>query len=308
MIHGKSGSGKTTLARHFVEEVRNETTIWWTSCSAINLSMRLQKLAEMLKIPKDNLAIEKLIDQIRIRLANNKFIFVFDSFDVNCEDQKNILRVIINSDLQINIKFLITAKSNMLSKMFSKKFYQLGLDLLGKDDCLKFIKYQISNLKNEQLNEIVENLEYLPVKINVLVGKIKKMKNFTYQALLEEIQKDIISYYETLEKENQVDYKLLRYLSLLDGQSISIELIRSILIDEDNNEMSETINRLEEISILKTNEVNEYKIHESIQKEIHITLNNEDEKKYIVNRSILAVNNLYKSKDNYQEQNQKKLA
>ncbi len=123
MIHGKSGSGKTTLARHFVQEVRKETTIWWTSCSAINLSMRLQELAEMLNIPNDNLAIEKLIDKIRIRLANEKFIFVLDNFDIDSEDQKYILRVIINSDLQINIKFLITAKSNILSEMFRENFY-----------------------------------------------------------------------------------------------------------------------------------------------------------------------------------------
>ncbi len=90
----------------------------------------------VLSSKQDNLAIEELIDQIRIRLANKKFMFVLDNFDVNCEDQKDILRVIINSDLQINIKFLITTKSNMLSEMFSKNFYQLELDLLGKDDCL----------------------------------------------------------------------------------------------------------------------------------------------------------------------------
>ncbi len=42
-------------------------------------------------------------------------MFVFDNFDVNCEDQKNILRLIINSYLQSNLKFLITAKSNMKS-------------------------------------------------------------------------------------------------------------------------------------------------------------------------------------------------
>ncbi len=61
--------------------------------------MPLQKLAETLSIPKDNLAIEELVDKIRIRLVNQKFIFILDNFDVNCEDQKNILRIIINSNL-----------------------------------------------------------------------------------------------------------------------------------------------------------------------------------------------------------------
>ncbi len=53
-------------------------------------------------------------------------MFVLDNFDVNCEDQKNVLRIIINSNLNCNIKFLITAKSNILSEMFRENFYKLA--------------------------------------------------------------------------------------------------------------------------------------------------------------------------------------
>ncbi len=98
------------MARHFIEEIRNETIIWWISCSGVNLNILLQRLAEKLGISNHNSAIEDLVDYIRIHLSKFKFMFVLDNFDVNCEDQKNILRVIINSDLQINVKFLITSK------------------------------------------------------------------------------------------------------------------------------------------------------------------------------------------------------
>jgi len=59
--------------------------------------MPLQKLAETLSIPKDNLAIEELVDQ--------KFMFILDNFDVNCEDQKRILRVITKFKLQSIFNF-----------------------------------------------------------------------------------------------------------------------------------------------------------------------------------------------------------
>ena len=293
LIHGRSGSGKTTLARHLIEDVRNDMTIWWISCSDININMRLQSLADKLSKTKAD-CIETLVEYIRVGLGNKDFMFVLDNFDVHSEEQKNILRILINSNLPSNLKFLITAKNhNEISEMFSKNFDKLELGILGKGDCLSLIRREESNLNDAQLEKIVDKVEHLPIKIKMLAAKLKKMKHWTYQALLEEVEKDSIIYYTTLKTEHPLEYKLLMYLSYLDGQSISIELIRRILINEDNNEISEVIEHLAEIAVLKENELHEYKIHESIQKEIQTTLKNDDEKKSAVDDLISILNNLY---------------
>ena len=132
LIHGRSGSGKTTLARHLIEDVRNDMTIWWISCSDININMRLQSLADKLSKTKAD-CIETLVEYIRVGLGNKDFMFVLDNFDVHSEEQKNILRILINSNLPSNLKFLITAKNhNEISEMFNKNFDKLELGILGK--------------------------------------------------------------------------------------------------------------------------------------------------------------------------------
>jgi len=295
LIHGKSGSGKTTLARHFVEEVRKEMIVWWISCSGIN--MRLQYLAERLSMTKANCTLEELVENIKFGLGNKKFMFVLDNLDVESEEQKEILRVIINSNSQSNIKFLITAKTSKASEMFSENFDRLGLKLFGKNECLSMIRKQLdtSNLNDDQLGEILDKVEYLPIKITGLVAKIKKMKYNTHEDLLKVITKNNVENYETFETEHPVEYKLVKYMSYLDGQSISIELIRSILLNEDSKEIGEAMEYLEEVSILSENEKNEYTIHESIQKEVQDSLGNEDERKRVVNDLIIILISLYES-------------
>ena len=94
--------------RHFIEEVRNDMTFWWISSSDININMRLQSLAEKLTKTKAD-SIETLVEYIRVGLGEKSFMFVLDNFDVHSEAQKNILRILINSNLPSNLKFLITA-------------------------------------------------------------------------------------------------------------------------------------------------------------------------------------------------------
>ncbi len=53
------------------------------------------------------------------------------------------------------------------------------------------------------------------------------MKYNTYEDLLKVITKNNVENYETFETEHPVEYKLVKYMSYLDGQSISIEIIRS---------------------------------------------------------------------------------
>ena len=84
MIYGKSGSGKTTLARHFIEEIRNETIIWWISCSGIKLNMRLQNLAEKLRITIANVTIEDLVVSIKRQI--NIFFLSLQKSDVHQEN------------------------------------------------------------------------------------------------------------------------------------------------------------------------------------------------------------------------------
>ncbi|RNA12680.1 tetratricopeptide repeat [Brachionus plicatilis] len=293
LIHGRSGSGKTTLARHLIEEVRNDMTFWWISSSDININVRFQSLADKLSKTKAD-CIETMVEYIRVGLGEKSFMFVLDNFDVHSEVQKNILRILINSNLPSNLKFLITAKNhNEIREMYTKNFDQLELSLLGKDECLSLLRREVSNLSDPQLEKIVDKVEHLPIKIKMLAAKIKKLKLFSFQALLDEIEKDSIIYYTALKTEHPLKYKALMYLSYLDGQSISIELIRSILINEDNNEICEVIEDLEDFAVLKENEVHEYKIHESIQKEIQSTLKNDEEKKNVVDDLISILNNLY---------------
>ena len=139
LIHGKSGSGKTTLARHFVEVARKEMIVWWISYSDIN--MRLQSLAETLSMTKANCTLEELVKNIKVGLGNKKFMFVLDNLDVESEEQKEVLRIIINSSLQNNVKFLTTAKTHKVSEMLSKEnFDRLELNLFEKNECLTLIR------------------------------------------------------------------------------------------------------------------------------------------------------------------------
>jgi len=191
LIHGKSGSGKTTLARHFVEVARKEMIVWWISCSGIK--MRLQSLVERLSMTIANCTLEELVENIRVGLGNKKFMFVLDNLDVQSEEQKEILRVIINSNLQSNINFLITAKTPEVSERFRKEnFDRLELKLFGKNECLSMIRKKLvnSNLNDDQLGEIVDKVEHLPIKITGLVAKIKKMK-FNFFTQINKINKYI---------------------------------------------------------------------------------------------------------------------
>ncbi len=215
LINGKSGSGKTTLARHFIEENRNDITIWWITCPSIK--MRLLSLAEKLMITNTHTNFEDLVNSIRFALGNKNVLFVLDNFDVNSEEQKDTLRIIINNNLQFNIKFLITAISDEVNEMFTKNFDQLRLDLFSKNDCLSLILKQVnkSSLNENQIDKIIDKVEYLPIKIDRLVAKIKKMKHSTYEDLLKEIDKDTLQTYEILKTNHPLEYKLLTYLSLI---------------------------------------------------------------------------------------------
>jgi len=295
LIYGQSGSGKTTLARHFIEDVRNDMTVWWISC--VGISQRLQKLAEKVCIEKANSTFDDLVNNVRVGLGNTKFMFVLDNFDVKSEEQKNALRVFINISFQSNIKFLITAKSNDVSAMFGNNGDQLELKAFSKNDSLSLIRKLVdnSNLNDSQIDIILDRVEYLPIKVIRIVAKIKEMKYKTFEDLLREIVKDKGEYYENFKREHPLEYELIMYLSYLDGNSISIELIRSILINKDNNEISEVIKYLEDVAILNENEKNEYTIHESVQKEIQANLENESERKIVIDELILILNNLYDS-------------
>ncbi len=109
--------------------------------------------------------------------------------------------------------------------MFSKNSDQLELDLLSKDECLSLIKDQVSYLNEGQLKEIIEKVEFIPNKIKMLGAKIKKMKHWNYQALLEEIEKDTIAFYETFKIEHILHFLLLlcsyrgdRFIVIIDLQ------------------------------------------------------------------------------------------
>jgi len=66
----------------------------------------------------------------------------------------------------------------MLSEMFNKNFYQIELDHLGKDDCLKIIKDQISCLTIILLLLIVSTV--LVCVTIILVITIKLLTSFVH--------------------------------------------------------------------------------------------------------------------------------
>ncbi len=181
--------------------------------------------------------------------------------------------------------------------MFGNNGDQLELKAFSKNDSLSLIRKLVdnSNLNDSQIDIILDRVEYLPIKVIRIVAKIKEMKYKTFEDLLREIVKDKGEYYENFKREHPLEYELIMYLSYLDGNSISIELIRSILINKDNNEISEVIKYLEDVAILNENEKNEYTIHESVQKEIQANLENESERKIVIDELILILNNLYDS-------------
>jgi len=113
--------------------------VWWISCPGIN--MRLQSLAERLSMTKANCTLEDLVGNIEKGLGDKKFMIVLNNLDVQSEEQKDILRIIINSSLQNNVKFLTTAKTHRVSEMLSKEnFDRLELNLFEKNECLTLIR------------------------------------------------------------------------------------------------------------------------------------------------------------------------
>jgi len=327
-----SGYGKTTLAREYasrIKEKSNQIVKWIDSMSLVNA---FQNLAEELNIQfSGKIETEELFDLVKVKLntytkqTNLNVLLVIDNLVYKEDDESlNDFKYLI-SDFNFNIKILITTKNqnilndlNNLNILIRNNSIKIQLNLFTKDDCFKFIenklnKLQKNNFKKEDWLKIfqtmnstneTENLNILPIMLDKIVSKINQKLTWKYDSVINYLKNEKDKF-ELLLEENPKAYEILSYMAYLNGNSISLNLIVSLLLDKtensekDEDELSEGLKYLAVNSeIMINDDEGTYSIHETTQNEIIKTTIMKEKDNDIMDKIIKVLNNLINIDDN----------
>ncbi|CAF1289911.1 unnamed protein product, partial [Didymodactylos carnosus] len=267
IISGYAGLGKTTLASQYAHQQKaenNKRVRWFNAESEDSVWNDYRKMAIYeLRIGKE--ISEK---QIIINLVNSKLellelnvLFVFD----DAKDADDINELIIN--LPNNVQTIITTKNNYLKDNFaSGNESNLDMKPFNKTECCEYItksdkKRTFNQSQAEELFDLIktnEKEEVHPFKLSKVITLLQK-QSWSIQDYKTEIKEHgEINAEEYLLKElineSSNGWKLLQHCVFLDENFISIDILKEILIEQENNSNKIDIDKekepLEELSLV----------------------------------------------------------
>jgi KaiC/GvpD/RAD55 family RecA-like ATPase len=290
VVHGHGGAGKSSLVAEYgyEQEKKGTQVVRWIEAEDLEKSLRsYQKLARDLNIEglskesnydlsspdKAKRYLIDLIEEIYKNLENRKqpTLFILD----NVNDPAFIAKCLLHKPKIVQI-IITTQKGNKYFEDYFEDYRNIPLDAFTHEEAKEYIKKGLkSNLiqSNEQdIEALIHKVGSIPKKLALAVGYLKKNTIVSIPSYINMLKDGTLSCQVSLGIENcEPQAQLLMYYgAYLDPDFIPLSLIKSLLNVSNEAVLSETLNSLEELSLL-TN-IREQKgelgirIHREVQK------------------------------------------
>lgn len=246
-IYGKAGCGKSTLARHYAyercEKDKYNVVRWVDASCEQNILIDFKRIAHELNIyNKDQGIISLVKNKLNSQSKNDKYLFILDNV-TNEEDLAEL-----TYGFGKNCDFILTTRNELIEINDDFNYEKLFLKNLNRDEALLFIRKTLRVKMTDQITEsewkevldLIEsskNVTISPLKLNKLIAVINEHPSWTLAEIKSNIQKEKENKFYLMKSECSKAYSILNYLAYLDGSSISLELIRSIFLEDNTNEV-----------------------------------------------------------------------
>ncbi len=300
-----SGTGKSSIANeigHILNDRSFNQFVYWMASDENKLDEKFRQFAIDLKVlteeEKVKEPIEHIIEKIELKLRSNhmseQILFILD----NCDSIKNTTKyfdLILNDSAMKNIKFLITTtigspldELDTIMDYIRNLVQHIIIEPFKKEESVSFMKLHLKEqIKDEsELNEFIGLFDIQnerPLTLNKVIAliKLKLESNKDLKSFKEDLKSDRKKidtldnlFFESLSKENEKAWQILKYCSFLHPEFSPISIYTELFeIDED--EFFEAKEVLTKLSLITT-EVDDEGIEYGLR--IHRTLQNEAKK------------------------------
>ena len=292
LITAPGGSGKSSCVTEYAYRMKDLGTevIFFGSDSIDKIYQRYIELANELKIPVEGQKKEVLIRMVNKELAlkDKNLLFIFD----NSKSYNEIKDYI--DKLPTGAKYVITSRNNILVNNIDK-FQHIELEPHFDNKSAK--SYLQKALKNRDVTDaeidlLLGTVIPSPLKLSLMVGwfyneenKLKTVDKYIdlYKGGNFDKPEFTLLFDDLIHANSFRTVPIMQYVSYLDPDFISIEILKQLL-HIDDNKLSEDIKHLQSQSLIKlvrkkeTGEIG-VKIHRDIQKDIIEFITRHDEQR-----------------------------
>ena len=332
VVSGFGGVGKSELVRRYCQEFGvkfyKNNTIWINAKSASSITSAFNNVAELIKLhvkePNGQfLDLKVVITKVFRFFAGTNVLFVFDNV-VDEADVSPYLSLYVQVGVQ-KPYVIITSQNVQWGQRYITQNIKVFTPVIAEAFVYRTLKNN-NSLYSEDNEKLCKLVEYLPLALQQTVAYIQKtgitvdnyLKEFKShkQLLLSEGHNDTL-YSETVmttwnmaiekikETNNPLALTLITIMGYLDGRNISKMLFLD-LCENDLIALNQSINILEQYSIIKVSESNDYTketitIHSLVQFVVLINeknCNNEPEKLVLSFLHTTLKKSKYVSKEN----------
>lgn len=319
-IVGMGGLGKTQIAIEYIyRHVDEYTLIWWMNAdTSIMLAEEYIKLGKAVGVYDDSLSNEQIIEVVKRYLEeNDDWILIFD----NANEVSDVEEYIPQNN---NGNIIITSRNNNWSDIAK----EVPLQLFNEEESKDFLLSRTEIKDDDKMNELVIELQGLPLALEQATSYIKAMK-ISFVRYLELFHKYKIqlfgrgdkpkSYgntvattwkisFENIRNRNSYSMDLLYIFSFMYCEDITLDMIiggKIFLPDElaksieNELDLNDIISELLRYSLI-TRENDKISIHRLVQGAIRNDMLKEEVSKWLY-ISVEIVEYIAKSKKNKKE-------
>jgi len=237
---------------------------------------------------------KNLINKIenKITSSGQKFLFIIDNVKKQ-EEIRDVLKILRSHEF-----IIITRNKNIFMTDNPEGKNYIEVQPFDENSCMKFLEINRVEMTPDEEKNWRNMIKQLIKNGNAISPKnfeiaVNKYKNRTWD--LKEVEKYLrgenIS--ENEFKENENEFEILKHLAYLNGNYIDYDLIRKIFYNLDN--LDSTLEQLVSSGFLKKNpnvllRNAKFEMHETTQKEIIDKISKMEEKKQIINKIIVVLN------------------
>jgi tetratricopeptide (TPR) repeat protein len=293
-IKGKSGSGKTILSKQYANLTIDDKIIikWIQADQLLNYFIQIIKEFNInLNFNQNNKnywfkLFEKMKQNLNLFTNSNdlKLLFIIDNLTNNDTNDFKYLTYGLN----LNVKFLITTQLNIQTTANGIIY----LNEFNKNQAVEYLSQKITNKDDcyDLVNNLLENeTNLLPIHLNKLL--VRRTMTTTDN-----------------KQENKKSFEILNYLAYLNNDYISFDLIKKLLINNDEIkskrkqkikeiELKQNLNYLIESAELSRNSQTSYSINKQTQIEVLKYYLSKENKEITIINNILKVLNDYSNNE-----------
>lgn len=275
VITGRGGIGKSSCAIEYGKLNKNKKLIRHFNAESINkIDQQYQDLARELEINTGKQQRNLVMQLVHNKLSQlpNKILFILDNV-AQYEDVKEYL-----ANFPDNIKTVITTRLPNLATNIP----HIALEEFSNEEAEKYLSNSLQNrnFSKELSYNLIENIGTLPYDIKCVAAYLLDYLSIDHKITtnyIKSVIKDslLVEFITSNDQTKQQAWKILQYISYLDPDFISLDIIKSLL-PKDIELSSLALKKLESLSLISivNNQNNQVglKIHRNLQKNIQNSL------------------------------------